>query len=243
MNTFENPFSRYETIGVALVGTGGNGSKLATGLKSLALALRETKDIELQVALIDPDTVEKPNLARQNFWPADLGHNKAVALATRINLGSGLSWEAIPRELESQDLIGTQIIITATDNRSSRALVAQNTNYSQLWLDLGNNARDGQVVLGGYGLPTSAELWPELVDPSKEEADAPSCSTLEALFKQDLYVNDFAAIWGLQILWDLLFRNEISYHGVVYDLERGEATPIPIPAGSATTATRSSAVG
>ena len=230
--TFKNPFASHHTLRTVVIGVGGNGSKLATGLKSLALALKETKDQELEVHLIDPDVVEPQNLSRQNYYPADLGKPKAVVLAHRINLATGLHWRAFARKATAEDLRGTDLVITATDNRASRALVAENLFPHQLWLDLGNEATHGQVVLSGMGLPTSAELWPEIADPELDEPDAPSCSTLEALFRQDLFVNDTAAILGLNLLWRLLFHGEITYHGVVFDLARGEASPIPVPAGT-----------
>lgn len=230
MAVFRNPFQEDQEIFVLVVGVGGNGSKLATGLKSLALALEATKDQRLHVTLVDPDVVEEPNLARQNYYPTDLGKPKAVVLAHRINLATGLQWQALPRELRPWDLhYPVNVVITATDNRKSRALVRDNLRPRQLWLDLGNEAQHGQVVLGGFGLPTSAELWPEVADATLDEPDAPSCSVLEALFQQDLFVNDAAAVFGLNLLWQLLFRNEITYHGVVFDLARGETSPIPVP--------------
>ena len=229
MPVFRNPFYYDQELSVLVVGVGGNGSKLATGLKSLALALEATKDQRLHVTLVDPDVVEESNLARQNYYPTDLGKPKAVVLAHRINLATGLQWKALPRELRPEDLrYGPDIVITATDNRKRRALVRDYLSPRQLWLDLGNEAQHGQVVLGGFGLPTSAELWPEVADTTLDGPDAPSCSVLEALFQQDLYVNDVAAIFALNLLWQLLFRNELTYHGVVFDLARGEVSPIPV---------------
>ena len=104
--------------------------------------------------------------------------------------------------------------------------------------DLGNTRDTGQVVLGcpegrvnprrRARLRTAFELFPELVDAALPEDDAPSCSTLEALEKQDLFVNDTLVTATLALLWRLLRHGEVTYHGAFADLKTGSARPLPV---------------
>ena len=68
------------------------------------------------------------------------------------------------------------------------------------WLDLGNNADSGQFVLGqpenqrnkvgNLRLPTAPELFPELINAKLDKKDRlPPCSALEALERQEPFVN------------------------------------------------------
>ncbi|HEU4328832.1 MAG TPA: ThiF family adenylyltransferase [Roseiflexaceae bacterium] len=82
-------------VTLALVGCGGTGSHIALGLARLATHLRAQRQ-ELRILFIDGDTVEEKNVGRQLFTWADIGHNKASALATRYNHLFGLGIEAYP---------------------------------------------------------------------------------------------------------------------------------------------------
>ena len=63
-----------------------------------------------------------------------------------------------------------------------------------LLVDLGNSADSGQFILGEplnernhrsrLRLRTAAELFPEIVDPTLDNDDEPSCSAAAALEKQ-----------------------------------------------------------
>ena len=73
------------------------------------------------------------------------------------------------------------------------------------WLDLGNNADSGQFVLGqpenqrnkalDLRLPTVPELFPELINAKLDKKDRlPPCSALEALERQEPFVNQDARL-------------------------------------------------
>jgi PRTRC genetic system ThiF family protein len=107
------------------------------------------------------------------------------------------------------------------------------------WLDLGNNADSGQFVLGqpenarnkslGVRLPTAAELFPELVDPKLDRKDnLPSCSALEALERQEPFVNQTLAYQALAMLARLFRYGRLNYHGSFVNLRSGRTIPIPI---------------
>lgn len=75
---------------------------------------------------------------------------------------------------------------------------------------------------------TAFELFPELTDTSIPEDDTPSCSTMEALEKQDLFINDTLVTSALSLLWRLLRHGKITHHGSFVDLKTGSVRPLPI---------------
>jgi len=88
---------------------------------------------------------------------------------------------------------------------------------------LGNNADSGQFILGEplnrrnrrrtLRLRTVAELFPEIIQSEVDEDDLPSCSTLEALDRQEPFVNPTLANHALALLARLFRYGTVSYHG------------------------------
>ena len=240
---FARARSTRSPLRVLVIGAGGSGSKLTVGLKNLHGALLALGHPGFQVALADGDTVSQSNLVRQSFYPADVGLNKATVLISRINLSCGLAWEAYPRYLEADDIrkSSADLVLSCVDSRQARATVERGlASYGGVvyHLDLGNTRDTGQMVLGcplGYYNPrkrnrlrTAFELFPELTDTTLPEDDTPSCSTMEALEKQDLFVNDTLVTSALALLWRLLRHGEIEHHGSFVDLKTGSVRPLPI---------------
>lgn len=224
-----------------VVGAGGTGSKVVVGLKNLHLGLVALGFPGLNVVLADGDTVSESNLVRQNFYPSDVGLNKAEVLINRLNLACGLAWRAYPGEIDGSYSRGydrPELVIDCVDTRKARAVIAQGLENVVYFISSGNLTNTGQVVLGqplGLNnrrardrLRTAYELFPELCDASIPETDTPSCSTLEALTKQDLLVNDVAATIILNLLWQLLRHGTLHHHGAFYSLTSGGVRPLPI---------------
>ena len=64
-------------VKVVLVGAGGTGSHVLRRLANMHLAMVELGHPEgLDVLVVDPDTVSKTNVGRQNFWPSDVGQRQ-----------------------------------------------------------------------------------------------------------------------------------------------------------------------
>ena len=81
---------------ILVVGCGGNGSAIVSGLPYLHQAmLAFGHPGGLQVTLIDPDTVSETNCVRQPFCRTEIGFPKAIVLAHRINLFWGLNWQGM----------------------------------------------------------------------------------------------------------------------------------------------------
>ena len=147
-----------ERVRVVLVGAGGNGSQMLTGLARLHLALKALGHPGgLSVRVYDPDIVSSANVGRQLFSPADIGHPKAVCLVHRLNCYYGLNWEAVVERFGEADRAGfpgaADILITCVDSAASRREIYGGLRKRMAvkpvyWLDLGNRQNDGQVILG-----------------------------------------------------------------------------------------------
>ena len=233
-------------IKVMLVGCGGNGAQMLMGLASLDTALRAISSRSLDVTVVDDDTVSEANLGRQPFYRCDLGNSKARTLVERINIAHGLTWKAVhgraPEAFGSLGLDGIDLLITCVDSAAARrglgAAMVGGQNIPCYWLDLGNRATDGQIIIGcpqagdvdlPGRMPTVLEYFPELMDESIAEDDAPSCSVAEALEKQSLFVNRVVSSHALALLFDLLGRGSIGHAGAFINLASGQTLPIPLP--------------
>ncbi|MFZ1139511.1 MAG: hypothetical protein WAN76_10055, partial [Candidatus Sulfotelmatobacter sp.] len=104
---------------------------------------------------------------------------------------------------------------------------------------LGNNADSGQFVLGqpenqrnkarDLRLPTASELFPELLNPKLDKKDRlPPCSALEALERQEPFVNQTLAYQALAMLARLFRYGRLSYHGGFVNLRTGRTVPLRV---------------
>src|ERR1039457_5234490 len=85
---------------VVLIGCGGTGSQVLSGLARLHLSLIALGHPGLDVHAYDPDTVSNSNVGRQLFAQSDVGLNKASVLVNRLNMYYGLSWKATPSKFK-----------------------------------------------------------------------------------------------------------------------------------------------
>ncbi len=146
--------SGHRPTKILLIGAGGNGSLMLSRLYKMHVALTALGQPGFDVSLCDPDTVSSANMGRQPFFQSDIGANKAETLIWRLCGSAGdLSWTAIPRRAECEDLRNADMVITCVDTISSRRQIHQwleSSHYTttKYWLDMGNEADTGQVVLG-----------------------------------------------------------------------------------------------
>ena len=226
---------------ILLVGCGGNGTAIVRSLVKLHRALVALGAAGLKVMLCDGADVSEANLARQPFAEADVGQNKAVVLANRLNISYDLRWEAAATHFRADSMQGArrcEVLISCVDTRKARFEIsgASAQMRSLLYsMDVGNDRTTGQVALGTHGpckvpLPTAEEMWPEIADPDLEEnAGARSCSSAEALRRQDLFVHDVLASCASNLLWRLFRDGRLRHHGVFGNLQTGFVRPIPVP--------------
>jgi PRTRC genetic system ThiF family protein len=217
---------------VVLAGAGGSGSEVLDGLARIDRALRALGHPGFQMSVFDPDTVSPTNTVRQRFWPADVGQNKAELLMHRYGTFGGLDGRGYPEALtvSTLDAIpGVDLLVTCVDKARIRHAIGAHVWHldpdrwrDTLWLDLGNGARTGQVVLGHLGgwmgdparLPNVYDLFPELAQAERLDADdTPSCSAAEALAAQDLFINRWVAVAAGDLLWQLVRHGTLGVHG------------------------------
>lgn len=229
-------FSRFAAatspMRIALIGAGGNGSECFDGLTRLHEALLALGAPGLDICVFDPDEVSASNIVRQRFWPHEIGLNKAIALVHRTNLLLGTDWQAIPECFASKP--GSfDLIISAVDNVRTRQKIARSYRTAAvLWLDMGCDRAQGQVVLGLAGhtriddpLPCVVAHYPQLMEAVDD--NRPSCSTAESLSRQDLMVNSAVAGAAVNLLWKCFRTGRIPYNGVVIDLDSGFSQAMP----------------
>lgn len=235
------------TVRVVVVGAGGTGSHVLTGLVDLhlsMLALGHPGGVE--VICYDDDLVSEANIGRQKFAPSDVGLPKAVVLINRANMLFGTDWKAVVKRIDKHsNMKDCDLVIGCVDNRQARADILKLFS-SCYWLDFGNRKDDGQVVLGQIPsrhdnatvmhngltvsrLPHVGDLFPEIMNADLESPDdGPSCSLAEALEKQSLFINKSVADYGLNLLSMLFRHGEIAFHGGFINLKSGRTSPLAV---------------
>lgn len=229
-------------VHIAVVGCGATGSAIAAGLPYLHQAMIALgHPYGLAVTFVDGDRISRSNCVRQPFSESEIGLYKATVLATRINLFWGLGWRGTPRFLDERWSDETDLLIGCVDSRKARSLIMRSPAYGNCyyWLDIGNNSDSGQFVLGqpdnqratqgAFRLPTVADLFPEIVDPRLDKHDQlPSCSAVEALQRQEPFINQTLAFQALAMLSRLFRYGRLSYHGGFLNLRTGKMANLAV---------------
>lgn len=235
-------------VRVLIIGAGGTGSAITMGLPYLDQALRVWgRFAGLDVVLMDADAVSETNCIRQPFSISDIGQNKTTVLINRINMFWGTNWRAEPRNFDERTPERIQdssidLLIGCVDSRAARKVIAQSlaksNNRTAYWLDLGNNAASGQFVLGqplngrnrrkADRLRTVSELYPEIIDADAGEDPLPSCSAIDALERQEPFINQTLAMSALSMLARLLRYGKIAHHGGFFNASAGKMTALAV---------------
>ena len=229
-----------QAIHVELVGCGGTGSAMLDELFRMHSLLVRLNHPGLRVRAWDGDRVSEANIGRQRFWPADVGWNKAEVLISRYNNFGDVNWayESALTKADMKEWRRQDLIISCVDDPKVRVMIAsagrKSGNGECIWIDTGNDADSGQVVLGHWKgrsdkagrLPHVVDLYPTLRKQKKVDAD--SCSTEEALLKQDFGINQRVAAEASGLLWRLLRHGGLNRHGSFVYQEHGEVIPLPI---------------
>jgi PRTRC genetic system ThiF family protein len=235
---------------VILIGCGGTGGWLAPAITRIAYVLKQKQE-ELHLIFVDPDVVEEINIGRQNFCPAEIGRNKAEALAVRYGTAWGVEiaaipepWEKVKSHIDVHGFGEGTLLVGCVDNAHARRQIATNMNTRSVWwLDCGNGKDNGQVLLGNIGqrdalkdafpskklclaLPAPHIQEPTLLVPRPDEmADVHlSCAELAALNAQSLAVNQRVAAEATDMMVRLLVTKDLKRYAVYFDLASGTAT-------------------
>lgn len=252
---------RRELVRIRLIGCGGTGSHLATGLGTLAHELIE-RGQACDLAFIDGDNVEPKNVGRQLFSGGDVGRNKAEVLARRVGAAYNLPVLGVSRHIKTaaelvpqNDYRSLHVLVGAVDNPAARAHIAaaQKQSNGDIWVvDCGNENHSGQVIVGNIPdakgmrsavsldmlarLPSPYLVMPDLVQAPAAVKRTRSCAELTTAGEQGLMVNRMMAAWALAMLHDLLL-GRLSYFAVWVNLVTGGVRTWPIDMPSLSEAT------
>lgn len=236
---------RNKPVETLLVGAGGNGGPMITGLARMNHALIALGHPGIALSVIDGDEVAPSNVGRQMFSPADIGRNKAVVAVSRVNMFFGLKWQAFPAMLQKDHLPDIRkeirLVIAAVDNVRTRKLLNKAVQGKEMYLlDLGNGKDIGQVILGTGDyvkqpktqidcigrLPTVMDLFPKMKDEEEAAYQGPTCGIAAALQKQDLFVNTVVSTFALDLLWKGLRQGYLTFHGAFINLDSFKVNPL-----------------
>ena len=231
-------FSMTRPVKIVMLGAGGTGGHIAPHLYRLLYAL----DRPVRFIICDGDVVEEKNLVRQNFIPADLGENKAKALAERYASVFGMETEYVPMFVETEDwlkkLITPQtwrenygrtiikeqvILIGAVDNNKSRQL-CHRVFYQMddlIYIDSGNGEHTGQVVCGirSGGRTIYRPIGAAYPDVLKETDKFPtelSCAEASVSAPQIIVANVTAANTVVNMIYNILALGESRVRQVTF---------------------------
>lgn len=239
-------------ITVCLIGAGGTGSQVLTGLSRMSHSLNALGHAGFQVSLWDDDIITEANMGRQLFAECEVGLSKAAALITRTNRFFGTNWKAVQKQFNAQTAQRAAIYISCTDTAAARFGIADalthftgssaQSDIPRYWIDFGNAKDTGQVILSTIGshsqpeskkystaaeLPFVTEQYGESLRLSDTD-DTPSCSLAEALEKQDLFINGTLAQLGCSLLWKLLRSGLTTERGFFLNIAKFTARPLAL---------------
>lgn len=249
---FYNP---THNITVNLIGCGGTGSRVLTGLAMINKARNELNLTPIDVTVFDDDKVTEANLGRQMFAPADVGEYKANVLVARINRFYGFEWDCVYEKYGSKlynsidpterHEMFANITITCVDSITARQDISgmldlhvglkrndkqrsiEPYNVPHYLIDAGNTFDHGQVVI--QSLKDTKENFIEgswWKDYQEEFPDEPSCSMAESLKKQHLFINTIMADFTCLLLWDIISKREIKIVGAFVNLTDYKVMPL-----------------
>lgn len=222
-----------------LVGCGGTGSWLAPAVARVGKLLIEKFNKTVEITFFDPDCVEEKNIYRQNFCAAEIGMNKAEALADRYGQAWGIEIGAMNQKF-SRGHGFPSVIIGCVDSTVARKNISEYVNGC-CWLDCGNTKNYGQILLGtgrgfdkafvipGYcgTLPYPHVQHPELIEkPQFNEkpiikGEELSCADMALQDSQGLSINQRIAAEAADYLVRMLITHDLKKFATYIDLESG----------------------
>ncbi len=242
-------YFNFRSIQIYLVGCGGTGSFLVPHLCRVANFLGEAGR-QVDITLVDFDRIEEKNLWRQNFCSAELGYNKAQALAMRYKtMFPKLNIGAVKSKLDQVEFGNYRptLIIGCVDNARARKNIEElMIQYTALttrrigtnpcwWLDCGNDYTHGQVAIGNWH---SVEPDDYILEPATctrlplptiqypelllqaDEDESISCAERALLNGQSLNINSHMAIIAGEMVHQLL-NSQLKRMQVEVDIFRG----------------------
>jgi hypothetical protein len=73
-----------------------------------------------------------------------------------------------------------------------------------------------------------SELYPEVIDTDIGEDPLPSCSAVEAIDRQEPFINQTLAASALAMLAQLFRYGRLSHHGAFFNAKTGQMSALPV---------------
>jgi len=210
-----------ESLSVLIIGAGGVASYLAPVLTRLQI-------MEVNVTIMDGDTLEERNIDRQLFTNKWIGENKAKALANTY------AFNYIPEFFNPNTTklaLDTRpdIIICLVDNRKSRVAIYEWAMENEInFITAANELFDASgdyVHPDWYKTPLCLlQRAPDLLSPVQGEGGI-SCTGVQGdKFPQLAIANHAAATMALSLLWTRVINqagiSEMAMEHVPYSIKR-----------------------
>ena len=237
-----------EPITISVIGAGGTGSQVISYLARMNLSLLAMGHPGICLTAFDDKEVTEANVARQLFFPGEIGTNKAVTLVQRINRLFGFHWMGIPEKFGVYpNQYKDNILIGCVDDMNARKIILDrfqsslegyNERDTLYYIDAGNTKSSGQVLVQSKILKQPRSQYttvPQLKDIEKEfgkkiwkikSDNTPSCSIAVSLANQDLYINAFMAANVATFVWKILHEHILTVRGVYINLATMTTNPI-----------------
>lgn len=245
---FPKPFALpTNNIHLVIAGAGGNGAHFMHQAMRVVGAHMADKKRDYKVTVFDGDIVEQKNLLRQNFYPSDLGKNKAQVTARRYSKAFGVEIGVFPEFVETKEDLEElmfqyegymPLLVTCFDNHKSRLMVQalfEEKPAEFMWLDLGNDEFVGQVVLGFnadpmtgandikqgvFKLPSIVEFYPEIRNSNDQFKSEVSCAEHAVANIQNIGANVMCSTLAF-LMFNQLMTGSITHYAVRFDAKSG----------------------
>lgn len=191
---------------IKIIGLGGIGSVLSEKIsRFLNYSMNEES---IYITLIDGDSYEPKNLARQEF--VELG-NKAKMKSKELNFKyDGIQFDFIEQFINEENIsemiMSDDIVFCCVDNHKTRNIINNHCKNLQdtVLISGGNELTDGNVQIyirkeGSDVTPSLTDYHPEIENPTDKSPEEMSCEELSHSAPQLFFTNlSVAAImcWG-----------------------------------------------
>lgn len=211
-----------------VIGCGGTGGHYINNLGRFLHSFHYKQEFDLSMVLVDGDTVEEKNLARQPYLAEDVGRNKAEVMSEVMRQVYGLSSTYLDRYIDSAEDIKKLVrddtvvfLVGAVDNHQARQSMHEffESSYNCIYLDSANEYSVGELVIGAHinGLEMysdRAAYFPEVLTENSIRRSEESCEALNESAPQHLVTNLLAA--NLLLINTVQFFAEKRWQGGVF---------------------------
>ena len=218
-----------------IIGCGGTGGNFVRDFARFLYAREKEAGTVLKITLVDGDTVEERNIARQPFSVEDIGKNKAQALCEAVYEVFGLSFEFCTEYLEDSNKLKQlcmngylPIIIGAVDNHAARIVMHEffDSCHSCIYFDSANEFSCGELAVGarlnGYTLfPDRAWYFRNILKETFKKRSEMGCEELNQVAPQHIVTNVFAANLLLMNVAQLLTQKKLNGGLYLFDAFKG----------------------